>query len=377
MRHRYFIWELYIFLLVCFLILPVSAETYIYNGAADTALDTAWESFLETLPEEIRRETAELEPDKPEKWQQFLMLSYWKDKLSTVFRDGFRTALTGLASIFGILLCIAVIQQWSEGCSSHMFGFCSDVCMALTIFQTSGTLFSMIRQFLDQLCRVMTGMIPVMTAIQYSAGEVSAASVNRIAMTLFITVLNELQRWLFMPLGQALFSLGILTAVCTQIQLGGFVAGVKKLFMTLFSFMLLIYSFVYGIQNTLAKSADSLGLRTVRFAMGNFIPVVGGTISDAFAAVREGLGYLRVMTGIGGMIVLAMMILPVAVSVWSFDLVLTCSHTAAELLGCSQSARMLADTRSVLQLLSALAWLSATFFLFAIILFTKTAVQAG
>jgi len=364
-------------LLVSVMILPVSADTYIYEGAADSTLDTAWESFLESLPENIRHEASDMDPETPESWQRYLSFSYWLDKLLSVFRDGLQKALTMLASLFGILLCIAGIQQWSENCSGSIFGFCSDVCMALTIFRTAGGLFAMLRQFLEQLCQVMTGMIPVMTAVCCSAGEITTASVNRIAMTLFVTVLNTLQRWLFMPLGQALFSLGILTAVCTQIQLGGFVAGVKKLFMTLFSFMLLIYSFVYGIQNTLAKSADSLGLRTVKFAMGSFIPVVGGTVSDAFSAVREGLGYVRIMTGIGGIVVILLMVLPVAVSVWAFDLVLTCSHTTAELLGCSQSARMLADTRSVLQLLSAMIWLAVIFFLFTIILFTKTAVQAG
>ncbi|MBQ3177118.1 MAG: hypothetical protein IJB52_04820 [Clostridia bacterium] len=368
---------LYGLFLIFMLILPVSAETYIYDGAAANTLDTAWTSFLESLPETIRRETSDLHPNSPESWQQYLSLSYWTDKLSSILHDVFQNALINLVSLFGIILCIAAIQQWTETTAGSLFGFCSDVCMALTVFQTAGTLFFMLQQFLEQLCQVMTGMIPVMTAVCYSSGEITTASVNRISMTMFVTVLNTLQRWLFMPLGQALFSLGILTAVCTQVQLGGFVAGVKKLFMTMLSFMLLVYSFVYGIQNTLAKSADSLGLRTIKFAMGNFIPVVGGTVSDAFSAVREGLGYIRVMTGAGGIIILVLMLLPVAVSVWVFDLVLTCSHTTAELLGCTQSARMLADTRSVLQLMSALVWLAATFFLFAVILFTKTAVHTG
>ncbi len=368
---------LYGLFLIFMLILPVSAETYIYDGAAANTLDTAWTSFLESLPETIRRETTDLHPNSPESWQQYLSLSYWTDKLSSILHDIFQNALINLVSLFGIILCIAAIQQWTENTAGSLFGFCSDVCMALTVFQTAGTLFFMLQQFLEQLCQVMTGMIPVMTAVCYSSGEITTASVNRISMTMFVTVLNTLQRWLFMPLGQALFSLGILTAVCTQVQLGGFVAGVKKLFMTMLSFMLLVYSFVYGIQNTLAKSADSLGLRTIKFAMGNFIPVVGGTVSDAFSAVREGLGYIRVMTGAGGIIILVLMLLPVAVSVWVFDLVLTCSHTTAELLGCTQSARMLADTRSVLQLMSALVWLAAIFFLFAVILFTKTAVHTG
>jgi len=144
-----------------------------------------------------------------------------------------------------------------------------------------------------------------------------------------------------------------------------------------YGFMMLFYSFVYGMQNTLAKSADSLGLRTVKFALGSFIPIVGGTVSDAFSAVREGLGYVKAMTGAGGILILLCMVLPVAVSVWCFHLVLSCSQTAAELLDCTQSARLLADTQSILQLLSALVWLAVTFFCFSIILFTKTSVHAS
>ncbi|MBQ8400510.1 MAG: hypothetical protein IJX14_01135, partial [Clostridia bacterium] len=312
MKRPYFLLPVYILVLILFLTLPIDADTYIYEGTDGNDLDSVWGSFLEGLPDEIRDEIGGLTPEDTESWQKYLKISYWTDKLGEMFRSSLHQALTSLTAVLGILLLIAGIRQWSEGSAGNMFQFCSDLCMALTISHTAVPIFQLIRQFLEQLCHVMTGMLPVMTVVSYSAGEVTTASVNRIAMTLFITVLNELQRWLFLPLGQALFSLSILTAICTQIQLGGFVGGVKKLIMTLLTFMLLIYSFVYGIQNTLAKSTDSLGLRAVKFAMGSFIPVVGSTVADAFSAVREGLGYVRVMTGLGGILILLLMILPVA-----------------------------------------------------------------
>lgn len=377
MTLRYSMYLAVLLILLGLLAVPASGKAYIFDGSEENALDVSWDNFLDTLPDNIREDISFLQPDKPDSWQKFLTFSYWKDKLKTLFHEGFQQATGSLTAIFGILLLISAVQQWNHGTTGTVFAFCSDVCMALTLFGTSQTIIGLIRKFLEQLCFVMSGMIPVMSAICYGAGEAATASVNRIAMTLFITVLNTLQRGLFMPLGQVLFCISILGAVCTQIPLGSFTASVKKLFMTLFSFMLLIYSFVYGIQNTLARSADSIGLRSVKFAIGNLIPVVGSTVSDAFSAVREGLGYVRTMTGIGGILVLFLMLLPVMMAVWSFDLVLSCGHTAAELLGCVQSARMLADTRSVLQLLSALAWLAVVFFLFAIILFTKTAVHAG
>ena len=92
-------------LLVSVMILPVSADTYIYEGAADSTLDTAWEAFLESLPENIRHEASDMDPETPENWQRYLSFSYWLDKLLSVFRDGLQKAMTTLASLFGILLC--------------------------------------------------------------------------------------------------------------------------------------------------------------------------------------------------------------------------------------------------------------------------------
>ena len=110
--------------------------------------------------------------------------------------------------------------------------------------------------------------------------------------------------------------------------------------------------------------------------MGNLIPIVGGTVAEAFSAVRAGLGYVKIMAGTGGILILCMLLLPTAASVWSYDIMLSCTRTASELLDCGNSTRLLGDTRSILQMLSAVLWLSVLFFLFAVILFTKTTGQA-
>ncbi len=367
----------WILLLFTYLTLPIAGESYVYHGGESPPVGQAWTDFLQALPEEIRSEAERLQPDDGDVEGLFdvLTFTYWTDKLLPMLKEGLTTGLRQLTSILCVLLLTAFVRQWSGGTTQTLFSFCSDLVMALTIFTASADLFRKMESFLGQLCSMMTALVPVMGAVSLGTGETASASVNRIGLTLFITVLSQLQRWLFTPLAQALYSLSMVTAVCNKVPLGSFTASVKKLFMTLFSFMMLVYSFVYGMQNTLAKSADSLGLRTVKFAMSSFIPMVGGTVADAFSAVREGMGAVRLLTGMGGIWVLVLLVLPMAVSVWCFSLSLSVCHTTAELLDCSQSARLIGDTRSILQLFSALLWLSVTFFLFAIILFTKTAVH--
>ncbi len=379
MKKRLFPGALTILLLFFVMGLPVAGESYVYHGDDTPPVEQAWDDFLYRLPENIRKEAEKLNPTATDTNDllETLTFSYWAEKLLPLVHEGLTKGLGTLSSLLGILLLTALVRQWNGNATQAMFGFCSDLVMALAICTAATAVFSQMERFMGQLCEMMTALLPVMGAVSLGAGEAASASMNRMGLTLFITVLNQLQRWFFTPLGQALFGLSMVTAVCNKVSLGSFTASVKKLFMTLFSFMMLVYSFVYGLQNTLAKSADSLGLRTVKFAMSSFIPMVGGTVADAFSAVREGLGAVRLLTGMGGIWVLALLVLPMAISVWSFSLSLSVCHTAAELLDCGQSARLIADTQSILQMLSALLWLSVTFFLFAIILFTKTAVHTA
>ena len=373
--------KLLIFLLILFLttsILPqnVMADTFVYDGSREEDLNTAWEDMLTALPEEIRQEAEKYSlTNETEKVNEYFTITYWWNKLVSACKTAFREHLSELSTLLAMLMITAFIRQWTGSVTESIFQFCSDVSMAITIFTAISQLMMKMHRFLVQLCSVMTAMIPVMTVVQYGMGEVTTASVNRISLTIFITVLNQLQRWLFWPLGQALCCISILSIVCSQIPLGGFTGGVRKLFTTLFSLMILIYSFVYGMQTMLAKSADSLGLRTVKFAMGSFIPVVGGTVAEAFSAVKEGLAYVRIMAGAGGIWILGLMFLPIAVSVLCFDTMLSVTHTTAELLGCNQSAKLLGEIKSIMHLFSGIIWMAVIFFLFAIILFTKSAGQ--
>jgi len=358
-------------------ILPVNADKYVYYGEEVENWENSWQNLLDTLPDALREDVSQLSfvPGESITNNRLFSLEYWKNILLGNLCDTFTTATGSLVTIVGMLLILGISRTISSS-SPGFFTLCGDLCMTLTLMTVLHKILLLIQTFLQQICTIMTAMVPVMSAISISAGEVTTASVHRIGLMLFITSLNQIQRWVFAPLGEALCSLCIISCVCTQVPLGGFIGSLRKLFTTLFSLMMLAYTFVYGMQTSLARSADSLGLRTMKFLLGSFIPIVGGTVADAFSAIREGLGYVRIMAGFGGIIILIYMVLPTALTICVYDMVLNCSHTAADVLGCGQSAKLLSETRSILHIFSSLVWIAIVFFLFAIILFTKTAVQA-
>lgn len=371
-------------LMICSLVLsslsPIYAEEHIFYGnKTEGEWESTWEDLKAQLPEDVQvalqdfliSDTGSITDSK------LTNTEYWWSTVQKHIASYFLPAASNLSVILAIIMLTALFEQIPvSGVLQKGMSFCCELGLAVVVYQTANTALENSERYMQSICSVMTAMVPVMSAVSYASGEITAASVQNTAITLFLTVITNLNNIVIRPLLNILLALSITGAVCPDVSLGSFTGSVKKCMMTIFSFILLLYSFVYGIQTSLARAADSLGLRTVRFALSNFIPIVGGPVSDAFSALRSGMGYVRSMAGIGGIIVLVLMVLPIGISLWVTNTVFSLGNTASEIMGCSKCARLLADMHSILQILSALVWMVTIFFLFSIILFTRISGQA-
>jgi stage III sporulation protein AE len=152
----------------------------------------------------------------------------------------------------------------------------------------------------------------------------------------------------------------------------GFIDGIKKTVMIVISIFTMIFSFVLGTQTVLAKSADSLGLKVVRLALGSFVPIIGGTLSEALTTVKEGFSVIRSAAGITGILIILSLVLPTAVSLCVNSLILSFCHMTAEILGCSDSAKIIQGIKSVLTVLSTIVYATTLLFVIAMVLIAKS-----
>jgi stage III sporulation protein AE len=134
---------------------------------------------------------------------------------------------------------------------------------------------------------------------------------------------------------------------------------------------------VLGIQTTLAKGSDTLALRTARFAAGSFLPVVGGSISEALRTVSGSVQYLRSVTGTGAILVLFFSFLPVFLSVLLTRIVFLLSGSAAKLLGCEGEEKILSELASVYGYFLAVIASIFVMTVFSLTLFARCATAGG
>ncbi|MBR2312037.1 MAG: hypothetical protein IKA46_01945 [Clostridia bacterium] len=334
--------------------LPVGAEGAQVSGES-VEIAEEWEAFQAAIPPEVQ----DLLPKGffsedmtavAQGVQEASTLSAILRAVGQVMGVTLTQNLALLAKLCGILVLAATFRaavgerkNGTEGAISLV----TVLAITLMLFAGEETKFSQMEQFFDTVRTVCLSLIPLMGALYAMGGNVAAAVANHGVMSGFLAILETACSGVVVPVACALVALAILDAVTGKASLASLAALLRRTFTLGLSFFMMLLTFVLGMQHTLAKGSDTLALRTVRFAAGSFLPVVGGSISESLRTVAGSVEYLRGAVGIGGILVVFFLFLPTFLTVLLTRITFSLSSAVAGLLSCSREQKLLGELSSV------------------------------
>lgn len=368
------------------LLLPAGAEEA--TGAAESVEESGFgaiREFRESLPPEV---TALL-PDgffgeDPETVASAVQNAADVPKILAYIRDflgvSLRQAFPLLAAVSGILVLSAVLRAvgaTSGAGTGRAFSFCSVTVLTLLLLRQSLSGVSRLRAWFEMLCTLAGSMLPMMGTLYALGGNVGAAAANHTVMSVFLSVAQMLCTRAVLPVAGICLLLAVCDALTGRAALKPLGNLIKRTFTLGFSFLMLLLSFLLGLQTTLAAGSDTLALRTVRFAAGSFLPVVGGSVSEAMKTVAGSISYLRTLAGSGGILVLFLFFLPTFLTVLTTRIVFLLCGALAELLEAKSEGRVLSELASVYGFFLAVIAAVFTMAVFALTIFAHCAVAGG
>lgn len=368
------------------LLLPAGAEEA--TGAAESVEESGFgaiREFRESLPPEV---TALL-PDgffgeDPETVASAVQNAADVPKILAYIRDflgvSLRQALPLLAAVSGILVLSAVLRAvgaTSGAGTGRAFSFCSVTVLTLLLLRQSLSGVSRLRAWFEMLCTLAGSMLPMMGTLYALGGNVGAAAANHTVMSVFLSVAQMLCTRAVLPVAGICLLLAVCDALTGRAALKPLGNLIKRTFTLGFSFLMLLLSFLLGLQTTLAAGSDTLALRTVRFVAGSFLPVVGGSVSEAMKTVAGSISYLRTLAGSGGILVLFLFFLPTFLTVLTARIVFLLCGALAELLEAKSEGRVLSELASVYGFFLAVIAAVFTMAVFALTIFAHCAVAGG
>ncbi len=375
---RRIIW-LFFALIIFFSPVCVSAEENIEIP------DAEWEGFVDSMPPEVE-EYFDLDSfseqksfsDSVEKMTEPSYIANAVLELMGVELEGSYKLLLLVAGILIISAVLSTVAGQSESTAlKSVMRFCSLGALFCSVGYIFYSHFSRLEIFFERIAVFVNGMIPVTASIWALGGNVTTATAGSATLYCFLNVFEKLWAASAIPISALLIMLGFCDVLCTELKTGRIVGTVKKIYGFFLGLTMTVLLSSLAAQTTLTAAADSVTARTGRLVTNTVIPIVGGNLGEALRTVASSVVYLKGIFGVGGIIIIALLTLPMALSIILTRFVFSVCSAFADIIGCGDESKLLASFSDAYGSMLAVVVGVGMMFVLALCIFIKTVVAVA
>jgi stage III sporulation protein AE len=235
--------------------------------------------------------------------------------LYQIFFKELRTSLILLAKILVITLISSILtnlQSTFENASvAELANYISYVLIAILVISSFNQIMDLAKNTIDKMVGFMQAILPVLLTLLTAASGPNTKILFHPMIVMTVNLIGILIKTIILPLIFFSFIISIISNISSRAEFSKLSELGRQVItliitgaLTLFIGMITIYG--------LGTKIDGITIRTAKFAIDKFIPIVGGFLSDAVDAVvgcsailKNGLGF------IGLLVLLFICILPV------------------------------------------------------------------
>ncbi len=260
-----------------------------------------------------------------------------------------------LAALCGVILLCGLSSGLSDNADRL-----SGVFTTVGVLAGSGMIVAAVSDVLNGTLQLLsaasifiTTFIPIFAGILSVMGRAATASAINTVTLAATQLFSQLAVNFLAPLSGAILGLSIAGAIHPQLELGRLGELVKKIVVWILGLIMTVFMSILSMQTFVANSADSVLIRTAKFAVSSGVPIVGGTISDAVATVHGSLSIIKSSVGTYGMAAAAAIVLPTLINVVCYRISLSAAETLSGIFGVKELSSLLKSCGSVMAIIQA------------------------
>ena len=235
--------------------------------------------------------------------------------VSFVFKE-VKTALSLSVSIIVIAIICALIKNLQLAFSNeNIANIAFYACYSILIILLSKSFIVSINiaiDIIDRLAEFMAALLPVLVMMIASVGGFSqAATMDPIILGATI-IIPRIYKNVIIPLILISFVLNFVNNISTEYKISNLAKMAKQASLWMQGIILAVFIGLLTVRGITSSTLDAVTLKTAKFAVDNFIPIVGKAFSDAISSVA---GYSLIIKNavstIGLVIIIIMMLYPI------------------------------------------------------------------
>lgn len=370
MRRRILCFIAFFLLLVLFFALPVSASETEEELFAD---------FFAALPPEVQAALDGIQD--PTAAAELVGAEHIFSLLLTALRDGLTASGEFFLKTLGLALLMALLSHLTAELKDAGVVAAAEigvgVILVLSVYALAAGDVTRLETCLSDMSSFSNGLVPVFFGLYAAGGSTATATASAAGFTAFSYLLGRFCVAVLLPLFRLLFGLSVIGVMGGRLQTEGLFSTLKHTYITILCFLSLLLVTSLGFQSALASSADSMATQSVRFALGNMIPVIGGQLGGTLRTLSASLGLVKNTVGALSVAALLLLLLPPLVSLLLHRFFLSLSASFSKMLGAGRAEKVFLAFRGMYDLAVATLALTLVTFLLLLALLVRCGIAVA
>ena len=202
--------------------------------------------------------------------------------------------------------------------------------------------------------KTFSGIFPVLLTLLTALGGSVSVGIYQPAIAMLGEVFVSLISYVLLPIFIFSIVFSVVGNLSNNVKLDKFVSFLQGAFKWTIGLCFTIFLGFVSIQGIVAGSVDGLSIRTAKYAIKSYIPIVGGYLSDGISIIMASSALIKNAIGGVGLMILFFMVVSPIVNIALYMLSLRFIAGIIEPLGDGKTANFLSSISKSLSLLIAL-----------------------
>ncbi len=239
-----------------------------------------------------------------------------KEKIKTTIFGELTTSIKIAASILVLALLSSIIKSLENSFSSSSVTIITNYIVFITVVTLTlvsfKDLLALCYSTIDNIIGLVNIIIPIMISLLVLIGfPITSTALNPIFIGGIAAINLVFKKFIFVTISLA-FAILVVNNITDNIKLNRLSSFIKQINMVTLGAVFTIYLGLVSIQGLYVTSFDKFTVKTAKFAIGKFIPVVGGFVSDSVDILLSSSQLIKnVFGGIGLVVLVGICIIPV------------------------------------------------------------------
>lgn len=311
--------------------------------------------LVDKIPKESKKILNGMEVKSPE-WKNFANISFQKvfEKIFEIMKEKISVSKSSFFSIVFIILIHAVVRNFKSSFGSKeilkVMDLVSILCVCTIIINPIVKCVGSSSKSIQSASEFTLCSVPVISSILVASGHTLSATSYQTLVIVVGQVIAYVSKFFLVPFINVLFGMSIISSFSPNTNLESFCKTICKFLKTTLKFISYIFTSILALQNLVTRSADNLGISTVKFAIDNCVPIVGGALSDSFSTVHACIKLLKSGVCAFGIMACGAIFLPVIVECFTWITFLNIGIGTVNILGLKKINSIFSSAKNIISI---------------------------